>query len=75
MAPGKVTLETGTTALTGLKCFAITMLADTVFSVLTGLSSASDAVAGATFPKGLTIYGNFTEVTASSGSYLVYEVN
>ena len=73
MSPGKVTLETSTTALTGLKCFAITMLADTVFSVLTGMGG--DAIADATFPKGLTIYGNFTAVTASSGSYVVYEVN
>lgn len=71
MAPGKTTIETGTTALTGLRAFAITMLADTVFATLTGTSG--DAVTGATFPKGMTLYGNFTAVTLTSGSVVIYE--
>ena len=65
------TLETGTTALTGLRCGAIQMLADTVFSTLTGM--AGDAIAGGTFPKGLTIYGQFTAITLTSGSIVFYQ--
>jgi len=65
------TLESGTTALTGLRAGAITMLSDTVFSTLTGM--AGDSVGGVTFPKGVTIYGQFTAITLTSGSIVFYQ--
>lgn len=71
MTPSKTTLETGTTAHTGLSCFAIGFLTDTVLTTCTGLSG--DTVSGATWPAGFTLFGNFTAVTASSGSYVIYE--
>ncbi len=72
MSPSKVTLETGTTALTSLRCFAITCITATEFATLTGLRG--DSLSGVSFPAGLTLYGNFTEVTLTSGSVLIYEV-
>jgi hypothetical protein len=64
------TLVTDTNARTGLRVGAIAFLADTVFSVLTGMNG--NPIAGATFPKGLTIYGPFTALTLTSGSIVMY---
>lgn len=71
MAPSTTRGESGTTALTGLKCFAITCVTETVFAVLTGWSG--DAVTGFTFPAGLTIWGNFSALTLTSGTIIIYE--
>lgn len=70
MSPRASLLETGTTAHTGLACFAITMVADTVFTTLTGMTG--DSVAGVTFSAGVTIYGNFSAVTLASGAAVIY---
>lgn len=70
MSPSRTVLETGTTAHTGLACFAITILSDVVFTTLTGMSG--DALTAVTFPAGITIYGNFTAVTLASGSAVLY---
>ncbi len=70
MSPARTFLETGTTAHTGLNCFAITCIADTVFTTLTGLSG--DSLSAITFPSGVTIYGNFTAITLSSGKIIFY---
>ncbi len=71
MAPSRVTLETGTTALTGLSCYKIKCITACVFTTLTGVGG--DAISGATFPALFEIEGNITAITASSGTYLVYE--
>lgn len=70
MSPAKTILETGTTNITG-PIFAITIIADAVFSVLTGMDG--DTLAGVTFTAGITLYGNFTSVTLASGSIVVYK--
>lgn len=70
MSPKKTILETGTTVHTGLACFAIACVTDVTFTTLVGLTG--DSVSGVTFPKGLTIFGNFNEVTLASGSALFY---
>lgn len=72
MSPGKTTIESGTTALTNLHCFAVSCITATVFAVLTGTSG--DAITGVTFPAGFTIYGNFTAITLTSGSVVIYEL-
>ena len=66
----QATLETGTTALTG-NWSAIAILTDAVCTTLTGMNG--DALTAITFPKGLTIYGNFTAVTLESGKIVLYE--
>jgi hypothetical protein len=66
--------ETGTTAKTGDWC-AITMLTDTVFSVLTerGFPS-SDAITGITIPAGVTIFNalGISAFTLTSGAVRAY---
>lgn len=71
MSPSRTTLETGTSAHTGLSCFAFTVLSDAVFTTLTGMSG--DTIGGATFPAGVTIFGNFTAITLASGSIIIYQ--
>lgn len=70
MAPNKTKLVTDTTAQTGLACFAVQIVADTVFSTLTGMTGAS--VSGITFPAGQILYGNFSAVTLASGKVILY---
>ena len=74
MSPSKTVPETGTsthtTASLGLPCFAISFVTATVFTTLTGMSG--DSIAGVTFPAGLTIFGQFSEVTLASGSVVIY---
>ena len=49
---------------------------DTLFpnsqSGATGIDSDGDAVDSATFPKGVTIYGRWTQIILSSGSIIAY---
>jgi hypothetical protein len=66
----QATLETGTTALTGT-WIGFTTITATVFTTLTGMGG--DALAGVTFPAGVTYWGNFTAVTLASGSVVLYE--
>lgn len=74
MSPSKSYLESGTTAHTvsslGKPIFAIGIVADTVFATLTGLDG--DSLAGVTFTAGQIIYGNFTAVTLTSGTVILY---
>jgi hypothetical protein len=71
MAPSKTTLVTDTTAQTGLKCFCVQVVADAVFTTLTGLTGSP---AGVTFTAGSLLWGNFSAVTLASGKVLIYEV-
>ena len=74
--------EDGTTAITGKKIVAITMLVDTVFSVLLPEDSSFIGTTGGngdaidtsnTFPKGVTIYGRWTGFTLNaSGGVIAY---
>lgn len=53
--------------------FALTMVEDTTFSAITGLTlGGAITLSSVTFPAGLTIYGNFTLVTINSGTVLAY---
>ena len=52
--------------------YAITMIEDTVFNALTANNWAGDTHTGETFPKGLTIYGNFTAIVLTSGACIAY---
>ena len=74
MSPSKTVLETGTTAHTteslGSPCVAIGIVSDTIFTTLTGVTG--DALTAVTFPAGMIIYGNFSAVTLTSGSVLLY---
>lgn len=74
VAPGSTTLETGSTALTAADVnspfVAINIIADAVFTLLTGMSG--DTVAGVTFAAGTWIYGKFTAVTLASGKAVLY---
>ncbi len=63
-----VVVETGTTALTSQNFFAITCLTDTVFATLTDGLASGDAMTGFTITAGLTIFGDFTAVTLTSGA-------
>ena len=53
--------------------FRITTVTATVFSTLTGnITSNSDTMTGVSFPAGMTIYGDYTAITLTSGSILAY---
>lgn len=67
-------VETGTTAVTsgGSPFFAIQMLEDTVFSLLTDTGATGDAMTGFTISAGQVIYGNFTAFTLTSGKVRAY---
>lgn len=68
-----VEYETGTTALTAKNYYAITTLTDTVFATLTNSLASGDAITGITIPAGVTLYGNFTAVTLTSGAIAGYK--
>lgn len=71
-SPSKSTLETGTTALTGLHCFAFVIINDAVFTTLTGMSG--DALTAISFKAGTLVEGNFTAITLASGAIVIYEM-
>lgn len=73
MSPKFTTIVSDTTAFKKQSVFAITMITDTVFSVLDGFSIYGSA-SGITFPAGLTIYGNFQDITLASGSAILYSL-
>jgi hypothetical protein len=66
------TLFTDTTARTG-SWFAITVIADAVFTLLTDATRGGTALAADTFPAGVTIYGQFTAITLASGKIIAYK--
>lgn len=70
MNPSYTLLESGTTAHSGIPCFAIACVTDVTFTTLAGLGG--DSVAAVTFPAGMIIYGNFSAVTLASGTALLY---
>lgn len=80
-ALGKYGLEyiTNTTSATGKNYCAITMLEDTTFTTLTtpnwsaGTSGSIYTTSAVTYPKGLTIFGKFTDVTLLTGKILAYK--
>ncbi len=76
---------TSITSITSGVVVAITMLADTTFTLLTpenadyltvpgkGYESLGDTTATSdTFPKGITIYGRWTTVDVNSGNIIAY---
>ena len=76
---------TSITSITSGVVIAITMLADTTFSLLTpenanyltvpgkGYESLGDTTATSdTFPKGVTIYGRWTTVDVNAGNIVAY---
>jgi hypothetical protein len=68
-----------TTAVTSKNYCAITMLEDTTFTTLTasnwsaGSTSSIYTTSAVTYPKGLTIFGTFTEVTLLTGKIIAYK--
>jgi hypothetical protein len=74
--PTRLTIETGTTALTGLSCFKIKMITATAFTTLTcgpGSTVDGDSLSGVTFPADFELEGNFSSVTLASGSVVLYQ--
>ena len=62
----------GTTPVTGVDVFWITVLADTVFTTLTGMAGFSvTGMTGVTFTAGSSIAGRFSAITLTSGSITV----
>jgi hypothetical protein len=64
-------VETGTTAITG-SFTAITALADTVFASLTVTGWSGDSTAGLPLPAGVTLFGQITAFTLTSGKVVAY---
>jgi hypothetical protein len=68
-----------TTAGTSKNYCAITMLEDTTFTTLTASNwsagSTSSVYTGSTvtYPKGITIFGTFTDVTLLTGKVIAYK--
>lgn len=53
--------------------FALQAIGDTVMSVATGVGDEGSPIAGLTIPSGMVIYGNFTNVTVTSGYIRAYK--
>lgn len=51
---------------------AITFIENTVFDTLTCGNWSGNTFTSETFPEGLTIYGNFTSITLTSGACIAY---
>jgi len=70
-----VVVETGTTAVTG-KFYAIQVLTDAQFSLLTENSKSGDDMTGFTIPAGTTIINGLgiTAFTLSSGRVRAYKL-
>ena len=64
--------ESGTTAVAGEFC-AILVVEAAVFSALTWPELTGDAMTSVTIPAGVTIYGQITAFTLSSGKVLAYK--
>lgn len=60
-----------TDAHTG-KWGSITMIENTVFATLTVSNWSGDTFTSETFPEGLTIYGDFSAITLTSGACIAY---
>lgn len=67
-----VVVETGTTAITGIRAVAIQMLSDTVFTSLTENGATGDGMDGFTIQAGTVIYGDFTAFELASGAVRAY---
>jgi hypothetical protein len=63
--------KNGTTAVSG-NFGAIQVLADATFSALTATNWTGDSLANLVVPAGVTIFGDFTGFTLSSGRVLAY---
>jgi hypothetical protein len=62
-----------TTPATGLDCYALVCLTDTVFATLTPTTGFScTGITGVTQPAGTTIFGSYTAITLTSGSIHAY---
>jgi hypothetical protein len=70
-----VVIETGTTAVTG-KFYAIQVLEDAQFSVLTENASSGDSMTGFTVPAGTILYNGLgiTAFTLTSGKVRAYKM-
>lgn len=70
-----VVVETGTTAVTG-KFYAIQVLEDAQFSVLTENASSGDSMTGFTVPAGTILYNGLgiTAFTLTSGKVRAYKM-
>lgn len=70
-----VVVETGTTAITG-KFYAIQVLEDAQFSVLTENASSGDSMTGFTVPAGTILYNGLgiTAFTLTSGKVRAYKM-
>lgn len=79
MGQGGCIFEVGTDPVTG-NIVAIQFLADSTFTTLTPRSAsfigtaggAGDSVTGSTFPKGVTVFGDWTTFTLATGSAIAY---
>ena len=56
----------------GLNVIAITFLAESTFTSLTGETSDFVSDPSATFPAGVTIYGSYTGLQLATGTAIVY---
>lgn len=65
--------ENGTTAITGQNFHAIAALEDTIFASLVSSNWTGDPLTSMPLPKGMTIYGNFTAFTLTSGKVIAYK--
>jgi len=60
-----------TTAKTGVWS-SVQCVTDTVFATLTDSGDTGGSLAGLTIPAGMTLYGNFTAITLTSGAVRAY---
>jgi hypothetical protein len=70
-----IVVETGTDAITG-KFYAIQVLTDTIFALLTENNKSGDAMTGFTLPAGTTIINGLgiTAFTLTSGRVRAYKL-
>lgn len=65
--------KSGAAAAASGRFYAIQILNDTVFSLLTDSLASGDAITSLTIPAGITLFGNFTAFTLTSGAVRAYK--
>jgi len=67
-------IESGTTALTGLKVACIVFIEAGAFTTFTASPTPTgDAITGITFPAGFHIFGRISAFTLTSGKVIAYK--
>jgi hypothetical protein len=70
---GSTYMDDGDSSTASTTYNAITMINDTTFSTLTDAGRDGSTLTSVAIPKGITIFGEFTAITVSTGKCIAYK--